>query len=517
MYRVQVIIGNADPSSPNYPKWETLFYQGDLETTDDGGRVLDGLTASWDSDPLWFPSQPDPSTLRMSLWEPNPSNGPRVFQGQEISVIVHGHDADTSKPAFLSWHGRMSDVEASPFGDGIAYDMTCVDHRAALSEQRIGDEPWPAESAGDRFTRIVAASQTPPQGTGLPWSQVAFRTGGMSPFLKARDIDAVSTWDALKDTLDDAARWIGYTTLDLLPFGGVGAEPFARWTRPIVVQRTAFGETTFQLGYVSGGQQTVAALPYEAYDDGGAGFYLMNAAGLDTKGTEACIVSAGVVERAVRWRQDKAAHPNAVRLEGEFVTFNLVTGAEVSTASYVVERREAVERRGRVEQSRSTRVSTKLYAEAIANMYLGPTERTEPRWSMDAVTIRVTDIAHDDGWPRLFDPATPVQDANAQGPLDHPALGRFVLLQDIYPNWDLSSGPDYAGVLVGADISIQGGDIRAIARVRPIVPGPNGVTTGGITLSGTADVQVGSPTIAGMASTPLTIADMALVRDPSDP
>lgn len=149
-YRVQIIIGNNDDaSSPNYPGAEYLFWQGDADTTGDGGMVLDGLSAGWESDPAWFPSQPDPSTASFSMFLPSddglggyPRKAPGLHQGQEVSLFITGPNwSGSGRNPFLSWHGRVSDVKATPAtrrgADGVTrsgldYRVTLVDRKSVV-------------------------------------------------------------------------------------------------------------------------------------------------------------------------------------------------------------------------------------------------------------------------------------------------------------------------------------------------------------------------------------------------
>lgn len=50
--------------------------------------------------------------------------------------------------------GRITDLEASAAGDGVAVAVTAVDPTADLANDAVGDTPWPAQTIAQRVTRI---------------------------------------------------------------------------------------------------------------------------------------------------------------------------------------------------------------------------------------------------------------------------------------------------------------------------------------------------------------------------
>ena len=91
------------------------------------------------------------------------------------------------------FEGRITDAILS-WDDKIGMprlDLTCADASAEHANLRIGSDPWPAETAGERIARAIAASR-------IPIHTVIDRTPGALT-LAPKDIDSQSLSQVLRD------------------------------------------------------------------------------------------------------------------------------------------------------------------------------------------------------------------------------------------------------------------------------------------------------------------------------
>lgn len=504
--------------------WSTTVTAGD-EPDPAAPVVVDGLDASWSSDVDTWPSQPDPTTCTFGLFVRDGVARPDVDQGTPVALVLNAADYDpgdgstTYVPPFFEFYGRISDPEAEPLNDGLAFRLTCVAYTADLGEERVGMPPWRVEDYErwyHRWNRICDASAL----NLVPLDAADLDANGpYAPLLGARDADATPTADLIEEVLRDGANWRqagGYVTDPHDPQRG----PYARWERPIVTQvvddvEAAEPAVSFAVGMIRQGTfPDVTGLPYLLGRDAANLIELVRKPGMlpaqddlvDPAGsTDAAWVPADAVERKVTWRQDKAQATNRTRLTGTFIDYSQTGSPTVSEVSR--EFPDQVAARGPVESASPSNASTAQDAYAVALMYLGEEYDALPRFTFDEVIVLPERIPDSRYWPRLF--------PRADG-AGRPAAGRFFLLTDIPAAWNLHHRPDFPGRVVGANLNLNRGRIRVTARVVHHVPTPNG-PGGEINANGLRDTRVGDPTALDFGPTAPTFVDMRLVDKYPDP
>lgn len=487
--------------------WAASFDQDDAAEPDADVYALDDLTASWTSDRQWWPSQPDPVAVTLSLWCPSALGRPDLLQGDLVTLTISAIGATPGRQPWLYFHGRVTDLDAEPMSTGLAFVLTAVEQRTELSEETIGLTPFTtSENWLERYARLKTVSA-------LPLSNSLTADPAFTPALVARDVDARPTADVIEEIFVEASRWFqaGFHILGGSDAASVG--PLERWARPIMCQlRDNVGVIRYAPGMI---RSWVSTHAFVLSRPGGSGYVyrdprpeLSPTAKPDTGTPGACddvyLVPARVVERdSIKWRQDKASNGNRVRLTGDFggVTVDPGTGLAVRYPEVVRQVPELVADRGPVEKTRESTIDGEGHARANALMYLGDAYQASPRWTFDQVTIRVQELAPDD-WPRLF----PGRFGD-----DDPAAGRLLVITDIPAQWNLHDQPHFPGRLVGATVQINGGVIRATASVLHQVPHPIGSTLEGTNPTGAVSAAdlAASPDFAN--ATPADFADLAAV------
>lgn len=131
----------------------------DVIDPDDPIHVLDGLNIKWnvdESDP--WPAQPGPGECTIGFYTGDVDNLEDVDINTPFSVVLTDADGNV----FGTFHGRVAQLDAQPIkrnaGLFTLYTVRGVGYTVDLNELPIIiDAEWPAESADDRFGRIVAA------------------------------------------------------------------------------------------------------------------------------------------------------------------------------------------------------------------------------------------------------------------------------------------------------------------------------------------------------------------------
>lgn len=492
--------------------WRSTFDQGDDAAdmlADAGALALAGLRVGWDSDPEAFPAGEPPHQLALGIHVPYSSpTKPAVFQGQTVSVTITdpGWTPASDLPPFVEFHGRITDADAIGLRDGLAYSITATDHRAALAEETItqafpsregsfgvdvdvirgvpvtsggtvnpDNPPNPASTDWGRLLRIFAASE-------LPFTWTYLGDGGGTDLLTsvtnfaAHDGAPTSTADLVSTALLTTAQ------RDENESFVSGHLPLA--TRvPCIVQEIVPDPVTdrptldrYRVAWThSSPFLTSDPLPYVLASPAPPLVVRQLRTDLDSWAPCGFVLPGDVVDRALSWRQDKAAHPTRLVIDAPmFVEFPATVGAEPTTpqlASYTLARPEQEAVRGVVARSVALPIYDINDAEPVAAALLGNDFDAVPRWSVDTVTFHPAELGAGVSWPRMFNPSQPPAGREW---LDGPhALGRLVLLTGINPPWNPNAG-DVPGRLIGATVEIRPrGRVVCTARVRHTIPFPN--------------------------------------------
>lgn len=141
---------------------EWTITDADVLDPSDPVQVLAGFRVGWqlnESDP--WPTQPQPVEGTVQFYALNVTELDDVAIGTPMYAVLEDDDGNL----FATIHGRVGQVTASPRrhrgGLRMLYTVPCVDYTVDLAEASVTiTEAWPAESAGDRFGRIVAIAAT---------------------------------------------------------------------------------------------------------------------------------------------------------------------------------------------------------------------------------------------------------------------------------------------------------------------------------------------------------------------
>lgn len=480
--------------------WSTTIDLGD-DPTGAPVVVLDDLSAEWKSGEPW-PSQPEPVVTSFSLYVPDVFDRPDVTQGTTVHYYI-GPSAGASNGPLINFYGRITDVEATPLRDGMRFDITAADYLADLGEETIGDAPWAADYWWNRYLAIANASglafdlapRIPSGGSNLDYGGI----GGTAYPVRVyrRDVDAQSTADVLEELLRQVAAW-QQQGLDVSNPNASGLNsrgPWQRWNRPVVAYKNTADGPLFTLDYVSQGTYPDnGGLPYFLSTDPGTGQVALSLR--PAAPSAAAWVPASAAVRAVAWRQDKANHPNRVRV-------TLTEDPDKGTTEAPVERvlDDQVAARGPVEVAYDQSTPA-AYGYASALMYLGDEYDATPRFAFDEVTVLPERIADPEFWPRLFPDPT----------FGTTAAGRFVLVTGIPAKWNLYRLPDFPGRLTGATLKLRKGRVEVTARLHHQIPTVNGEAGQMSAQQLAAQADLGDPTAAEFGD--LTAVDLRLVGTP---
>lgn len=501
--------------------WTATIAKGDL--TDPAADIItvDPMHAEWSMTGP-YPSQPTPTTVSFGLFVPDGAAGPTPLQGDRVEIVIATPGAGAGYDPVFDFVGQITSTNAIPtrvrrgplgaYVKGLRFPIVATDYRNAFGEERIGDEPWPAESRYARLNRIIGLTEF--DLTVLATDDTRMIVSGLGPDVAARDVDSQPTFQLVTEVLGAAALWLGMSPAFYV-YGYIDQSwrtpGLNTWARPIVRQAVdGLGNVSFPIAFVTGGGvDTDAALPYHVDMIGGS-LGLVRKAITPSDSLVSWLPAAAVEAESVSWRQDKAGNTNRVRLTAP----SLYVQGIVKTGSFTAEFADLVAANGPNEvviqldadQTDFTQI-TELMHSQLGTQYDGT-----PRWAMDTFTIRAEEIADGDQWPRLFDPRE-----HADGIADS-ALGRFVLITDPDPAWNLHDGPDYWGRLAAATLDLEGGKIRwsaTLAHRLPIGIGKPIDYLGAVSSHhGITYAELGAaenPTYAQAGT--LTYADMELVED----
>lgn len=500
-YTIRVVIG----------AWSVTMDKGDVIDPASDAIAIGPFNATW-ALTAGYPSQPNPTTVSFGLYVPDIATGPQPAQGERVEVKITTPDHDPLKVNILpvlDFVGLVTDLDAAPLKDGIRFDIVAADYTSLVNEERVGDAPWPDEARTQRLDHIIAASH-------LALTRSSYTEGAVlvddallgGPDVAARDVDAQPTRDLLEQLFERSGYWSGssptYQTIgDPLFSPSFGAPPLHTWMRQVVAQSVDGG------GVVSlptaplpgGGPDSSYALPWNVAMVGGVLTLARKAGPPDT--SRVCWIPAHAIPKdSIVWRQDKAGNVNRVRATG----YPFLVGVD-AYGSLVAEYPELVAANGPVELAldfSDVPLTSVGYADTVYHQYmtsfindliwllLGTKYDATPRWGIDEVTVRAEAIAAGDHWPRLFNPRYHYARTYDQ------AAGRFVLLTDIAAKWNLHDRADYFGRLIGASLSLAGGDIRFTATLAHRLP-----------------VGMGKKAVGAPVHSPITYAQLAAGANPT--
>lgn len=451
--------------------WTATIAKDDATDPAADAITMDPLTSSW-SLKGGYPSQPNPETVSFGLYVPSLVGGPTPVQGTrvEITITTPDHALPNVAPV-LDFVGKITDVEATPLEDGLAFDIVAADYRTDLGEERMGDTPWTAESRYNRLLRIIGNTDQPitiPAAT-----QGMIDWAGFGASVADRDIDVQPIAALIDDLFSAAVIWIGMDPAFWLTgwIDGTFRSPNrATWFRAILGQSVdGAGNVTFPVCWLSGGLPDVdAALPYEAAMS--LGLLELNRKAIVPDSSLVCWIPSTAIESdSVKWRQDKASNTNRFRVTAPDIIAQNFEHVGAITAEYP----DLIAANGPNEVTIGLDADQGDYGAVtdLAWAMLGTHYDASPRWALDQITIRAEEIADGDQWPRLFNP-------RQHASIHDQAVGRFVLITDPAPKWSLHDRPDYFGRLAGATLTLSGGKIRWTATLAHRLPVGGGADDG---------------------------------------
>lgn len=457
--------------------WSVTLDRGEQTDPAADAVTMDPLTASW-SMTNGYPSQPTPVAVSFGLFIPNVSAGPVVNQGSRVSITITTPDhALPGVAPVLEFDGTVTDVDATPLADGLAFSIVAAEYRAELADLRVGDQPWPAEGRHDRLLRVLLWAQDTGAGRriGYPYvdsfntnEEVQFELAGLGPDVAARDVDSRPVSELLEELFDGAALWMGVSPAFYVTGyvdGTFQSPTLGTWARPIVGQSISGTQVTYPICLVPAGLPDVdAAFPYQLDLVGGVATLVRKSITPDTS-LVAWVSAEAIESETVKWRQDKAGNVNRVRA----VASDLVTIGLAHTGSIVAEYPELIAAYGPNEVTVTLDPQTDYVATTdLIYARLGTRYDAAPRWTFDEITIRTEQIPSGDQWPRLFSP-------REHAHIWDQAAGRLVFITDMRPEWNLHDRSDYFGRLAGATLTLSGGRIKLTAQLAHRLPIGGGV------------------------------------------
>lgn len=480
-----------------------------------GAAVLDNLTLSWQG-PERFPGQPEPVTLTLGVYVQAGSLGTvRPQQGEQVHLVVSTDDYDPVATPELEpvaeFHGRCTDADVEAVTrnglPGVAFSVVAVDFTADLSETRLGDTPWPEQSAEDRIPTLQAASAA----AGVPvtgkyqwaalvdgnpaWDGLLYtiNTIGNNVVFLARDIDsqpAIDVWEEhLRELVkvyfpDPDTKWGPNTWL--APFQ---VEPYLHpypsgesiatvkgsrefWYRPYLAYRWdgATGTRSFVLTFVTTRHPSRRAMRFYMDTSGGTLRATPKGVSSDTvgDGSVAWLPADVCLRDGTKWRQDKAAAPNRFRATGDFVPRNNSSAPRVG--SYTAEFSDLVEDNGPVEVVQEGALTGTMAPLTMQwKAALGKWYDSQPRYALDSVTV-LPEALPGHQWPRFF----PFADPSKGETFYRGHYGRPVHVLGIAEEWNMHPGSHYFGMLTGATLTIQEGRVQVTATLLHRAPGVYG-------------------------------------------
>lgn len=187
--------------------------------------IMDGLQIPWGRNTIV--DQPDSKSPTFTIrqrtgFEGTPSLFDTCHSGATVQIFATGVPA-LEVPDRLMWAGEIATARIRPTDPyAIEAAVTCVDAFATLGNIDIGDEPWPEESAFQRYQRILSAAGIkirdlrPIAEPGPDWRWNL--TGDMDDTIKApqvafRDVDSQPALGLIQD-LAKSVGGIAWVTAD---------------------------------------------------------------------------------------------------------------------------------------------------------------------------------------------------------------------------------------------------------------------------------------------------------------
>jgi hypothetical protein len=468
--------------------WDTDSPIGD-GPADPGGRyILDGVSASWQTDVL--PPVAQPSSVTFKVYQNGPDPGGSWLPwgiGEPITVTAHAYGTGGPTELF-TFKGRVADnAGANHPAGGIVFEIICVDRLADLTSSNaptpLDSTPITAADLFDIYIQImVDADLDFDFQEGQSWVEPYWLD--LIPLI---DAENVTTFDALStaithdvrvnadpnvvDVVWTVDRWL----CQKIDNGTTDPEPVARFRLnewdPQAVDDLA-GLAAF---HWTGSVWTVLSNP-DYYDDGGTGL----------------VLAADQLARDVgAWRQTRDQAINTVELTSP-TTFD--TGAKTTRAQFD----DLVALYGR-----NTRSVPCWYA-----------ERDDARaWGYELLIRR--DQVQTDGygfeqmviaWETLTTDQLAAWGDQLWPRFGVAPLGRAFAVVDIPDHWRLATGPAVTGRVMSTTITLEDGVVRVLMGTRAIPP----AAVDGVTFDNIAGFSPAQMTLNNIDPT-LTIDDLAVV------
>lgn len=486
-YTIEVTVGS----------WTVTLDKGDIVDPASDAIAVDPLNATWSlTGP--YPAQPTPTTCSFGLYVPDIVTGPTPVQGDRVEVVITTPDAALPgvKPV-LDFVGLISDLDATVLADGLLFNIVATDYTSTLSEERVGDTPWPAEQRYGRLQRAIAASSLGLVVNTAEANEIV--VAGLGPAVAARDIDSQPTRQVLDDILPGGVIWMGG-----VPSFHIIA--LATWVRPIIGQSVdGAGVVQLPIVFLPGGLPDLdAALPYRLSLAGGT-LHMVRKAITPDSSLLAWIPSDAIDANSITWRQDKATNTNRVRIKAP--GFLDAIGQPLAIGSVTIEYSDLVETSpNEITVQLDSDQTDEVDATDLAYALLGTHYDASPRWAVDSFVVIPEQIAAGDQWPRLFNP-------RAHSHVYDQAVGRFILVTDLADKWNLHDRGDYFGRLAGATLTLAAGEIRMTVTIAHRLPVGAGVESWYDT---PAMAAFGPPVYTGPPTHhPITYAELAAGTNPT--
>lgn len=448
--------------------------------------TLDGYKHTWQMPSDEYPRQPEPATASLKLATTNAADLPPLDIGTPVLVEVEAFYPDNPGYGWevATFGGRISDAVARTKGDGLEVALTAVDYTADLAEEYVAAQPWPEDYPADRLDRIMAAA-------GLTWAQT--QVWDSFDTFRALDVDHRSVADVLEEHFSQLTHTSGYLKFydagwergivqyHLDPDGAVA------WEQAVLAERTASGGPLALTMGPAGLTATSAPTP-------------ASASSYDIGSTRE--VPADRVDLDVSWRRDKGQSTNRATVTGEFAGIfgELGNSLAVTVPEVTAEHPDVVTERGPITVTKASTLAYIHSARLLAAMLLPAREDLASRWAVDSFRLYVSRLAgtaeHRMVFPLLPSPASVGYSGAAT---EHPA-GAAVVVYGVRPGQNPGGRAWLAGRLIGAELSIVGGDIVVDVRLAPTIPRPPtayGATDG--TFPGQSVTWAGLKTIQGGA------------------
>lgn len=486
-----------------------------IELVSDQGAVLDGIGANWTSEG-WL-SQPTAAVASLSVYVPETATDRPDLTGRgRVTILPPDYDPDDDYDPLLDIEGRVTDGDAVPLRDGLAYAVTITDHREELGESMLGGLTWQIETLWERMQTLTRrlrrvgirwdAGQVPETiDTTKPFAGIdttkfwvisrmtayylappAFRKVTTEPTASGEVLDghlsALIRWSHARSVMSDVNdyRLLGVhewqTYLDEPPATSESVAYF----RPIVVPHvTPLGRREIRTTWQSTHKPGEVGRPM-ALDAAGQIVFRGDEGVVPQTSRYGTWIPASAVERSsITWRVDKERHPNAIRLSGWWKDYAYPWDFQFwrSSSDVTMEWFHETADYGRTEkqleypflQDEDEPELAFNPPEYIAHAHAGFTIDRVPRYAVDSITVIPEAIPDSRAWPRLFD--DPSMDTWTWW--GGCAASRLMFVYGMPAKWHPEGRTRTHGYLTGAELTLQGGKLRMVAHMIERRPGPN--------------------------------------------